>query len=333
MTLTRTCVLAYMHSDALEALAAATHLSPVSLGLLLRYLTRPPMPGVARADLAATYGLTLGQLRAANSELANAGHLLQVRRCVGRGQWQHLLVVVDTPDRLPPPHEAWVLLDAALAAKQATERPSDPDISSEGAHVATCLNAENSQVGTSVREGPIEPVHHPFSSDLGAAEPSVSSAMVATVADLQRLAKLPPLPAPTEQAHFWLTPAQVLALIGCYPSRYGELALAFLARRSLPWYLTPSVIALLLYGYDSRQLGRVLAGVERADHPVAVARWRLEQLLLAKPPKHNGWRPLSLHAIEQVSTDPAAATQRGAPLVRAQLEAARAKLRSRRAVA
>ncbi|MFC7591102.1 hypothetical protein ACFQYP_64955 [Nonomuraea antimicrobica] len=42
MTLTRTCVLAYMHSDALEALAAATHLSPVSLGLLLRYLTRPP---------------------------------------------------------------------------------------------------------------------------------------------------------------------------------------------------------------------------------------------------------------------------------------------------
>ncbi|MFC7591101.1 hypothetical protein ACFQYP_64960 [Nonomuraea antimicrobica] len=125
----------------------------------------------------------------------------------------------------------------------------------------------------------------------------------------------------------------MLALIGCYPSRYGELALAFLARRSLPWYLTPSVIALLLYGYDSRQLGRVLAGVERADHPVAVARWRLEQLLLAKPPKHNGWRPLSLHAIEQVSTDPAAATQRGAPLVRAQLEAARAKLRSRRAVA
>ncbi|MFD0468582.1 hypothetical protein ACFQ0B_09930 [Nonomuraea thailandensis] len=71
------------------------------LGLLVCYLTRPPEPGTDRAEIAAAYGMSIGELRAGHRELAERGHLLQLRRCVGRGQWQHLIVVVDTPGSCP----------------------------------------------------------------------------------------------------------------------------------------------------------------------------------------------------------------------------------------
>lgn len=323
MTLTGTCVLAYVHAgDALDALASAAHLSTAALGLLLRYLTRPPAPGTGRADIAAAYGLTLGQLRAGNTELATAGYLLQARRCIQRGQWQHLIVVTDTPGRLPDTCEAWLLLDAALAAEQAAGHDLGDHTSPDSAHVATCGDTGQPQAGTCDQKAHIEPVN-PFPSD--PTEPGTPT-VVATLADLQRLAQLPPLPAPTDQTYLWLTPAQVLTLIGRYPPRYGELALRCLARQDLPWYLAPSVVALLIAGYDTGQLGRTLAGTELADHPAAVARWRLDQLLLAEPPAHAAWRPPTTHVPDQASpADP------GAPGVRAELSAARAAMADARA--
>ncbi|MCK2214259.1 hypothetical protein MF672_010720 [Actinomadura sp. ATCC 31491] len=335
MTLTGTCVLAYLHAaDALDALATAVGLSPAALGLLVRYLARPPAPGTARGDIAAAYGMSIGELRAGNRELAAAGHLLQVRRCVGAGAWQHLIVATDTPGTLPAPHEAWVLLDAALAAEQAARHPVDDDTSPEDAHVVTCDDTETPQATTCDPQPRIEPVT-PFSLDLDASEPGAAATVVATVADLARLAQLPPLPAPKDQANLWLTPGQVLTLIGRYPPRYGELALRTLARRGLPWYLAPSVVALLIAGYDIGQLGRALAGVELADHPAAVARWRLDQLLLADPVEHAAWRSPSTYVPDQAPpADPAAPSVREQlAAARAAMDAARAKHRSRGAAA
>lgn len=310
MTLTGTFVLAYTHAaDTLEALASAAHLGTAALGLLLRYLTRTPAPGAARADIAADYGLSPGQLRAGNDELAASGHLMQVRRSAGRGQWQHLIVVVDTPGKLPAGYEAWVLLDAALAAEQANTCPAR-------AHVATCDDAAEAQAGTCGQNPHIEPVN-PLPSDL---DPARAGTVVATVADLKRLAQLPPLPAPKDQQDLWLTPGQVLALITRYPPRYGELALAVLHRLDLPWYLAPRVMALMTTGYDTGQLARALAGVHDADCPAAVARWRLDQMLLSPPVQHAAWRPPSTYVPRQPA-DPEAATARGAALARARLRA------------
>jgi hypothetical protein len=319
LTLTGTCVLAYVHaSDALDAFAQAIGLSPIGLGLLVRYLTRPPAPGTSRADIARAYGMSLGQLRAGNAELAQHGHLLQVRRSVGRS-WQHLIVVTDTPGTLPATPQAWLLLDAALAAHQASQRDLDDDMSSEDAHVATCDDADQPQAGTCDPEAPIKPVN-PFSPD-PADDAGARPTVVATLAELRRLAELPPLPAPTEQAHLWLTPGQVLTLIGRYPPKFGELALRVLARQGLPWYLAPAVVALLISGYDTGQISRHLAGTELADHPAAVARWRLDQLLLADPPSHTAWRPPSTYV-----PAPAPPADPAAPGVRAELAAARAAM-------
>ncbi|MFD0468583.1 hypothetical protein ACFQ0B_09935 [Nonomuraea thailandensis] len=151
--------------------------------------------------------------------------------------------------------------------------------------------------------------------------------MVATVADLTRLAQLPPLPAPTnELAELWLSPGQVLSLLARYPARYGDLALAVLARAALPWYLAPRVVALLVAGYDTGQLGRTLAGVQEADCPAAVARWRLDRMLLADPPSHIAWRPPSTYV-----PAPAQPAEPDAPGVRAELAAARAAMAEARA--
>lgn len=306
MTLTGTFVLAFT-GDTLTALAHAAQLGTAALGLLLRYLTRPPRPGVARADLAAAYNLSIGALRAGNDELAAAGFLLQARRCIGRGRWQHLIVVVDTPGTLPPEHEAWVLLDAALAAEQA-DTPTDPE------DVATCDDSEEPQAATCAPEGHIEPVN-PFPP---AVDEDHKLSVVATVAELRRLAALPPLPAPTDQADAWLTPGQVLGLMAKYPARYGDLALGMLARAGLPWYLAPRVMALMISGYDTAQLTRALQGVHDGDHPAALARWRLDRLLLEPEPKHVAWRPPST-TLHEPPPDPAAATARGSALARAAL--------------
>ncbi|MEU8279532.1 hypothetical protein ACFYOK_29550 [Microbispora bryophytorum] len=303
MTLTGTFVLAFT-GDTLSALAHAAQLGTAALGLLLRYLTRPPRPGVARADLAAAYNLTIGALRAGNDELASAGFLLQARRCVGRGRWQHLIVVVDTPGQLPPEHEAWVLLDAALAAEQV-------NTSTDSADVVTCEDSTEPQAATCAGNPHIEPVN-PFPLDADEDHKPV----VATVAELRRLAALPPLPAPTDQGDAWLTPGQVLGLMAKYPARYGDMALGMLARAGLPWYLAPRVMALMISGYDTAQLARALQGVHDGDHPAALARWRLDRLLLEPEPKHVAWRPPSTTLDEQ-PPDPAAATLRGAALVRA----------------
>ncbi|MEV0586349.1 hypothetical protein [Nonomuraea sp. NPDC050310] len=311
MTLTGTFVLAYTHaSDTLEALANAA-LGTAALGLLLRYLTRPPAPGACRESVAESYGVSIGQMRAGHAELAASGHLLQARRSVGQGRWQHLIVVTDTPERLPATHEAWVLLDASLAAEQA-------HISPETAHVTTCDNAEEPQVVTSAEKPHIEPVT-PFSCDL---DPSGVS-VVATVQELTRLAALPPLEAPTnELADIWLTPGQVLSLLRKFPARYGDLALGFLAKRSLPWYLAPRVVALLVAGYDTGQLGRALVGIEEGGHPVALARWRLDRLLLEPEPDQVAWRPPSTFVpVQTTPPDPVAASARGAALARAGLRA------------
>ncbi|MEV0306463.1 hypothetical protein [Nonomuraea fuscirosea] len=316
MTLTGTCVLAARHAnDSLEALASATYLSTAALGLLLRYLKRPPLPGTSRGEIAAAYGLTIGQLRAGNAELAEAGLLLQARRCVGRGQWQHLIVVVDTPGRLPAVREVWVLLDATLAAERA-------HICVDDAHVPTCDDFEEQEDGTPAPNGPIEPVNS-FSSDELTHDPARAGAVVSTVAGLRRLAQLPPLAAPTyERTDLWLTPAQVLALIDRYPAREGEVALGLLARAGLPWYLAPRVMGLLVFGYDRGQLTRTLHGVHEAVCPPAVARWRLDQLLLAEPPEHVAWRASSTGAPQQLPpSDPEAVTARGVALARARLRA------------
>jgi hypothetical protein len=313
MTLTGTFVLAYTHaSDTLDALANAARLGTAALGLLLRYLTRPPAPGTGRGEVAAAYGLSLGQLRAGNDALTESGHLMQVRRAVGRGQWQHLIIVTDTPGTLPANHEAWVLLDAALAAEQA-------NTCDEAAHVPTCGDTKNLQAATCDQNPHIEPVT-PFSPDLPDHDPAEPATVVATVAGLTRLAQLPPLPAPKDQTDIWLTPTQVLTLINRYPPRYGDLALGFLARLNLPWYLAPRVLALMLNGYDTGQLARTLAGVHQASHPTAVARWRLDRMILEPTPDHTAWRAPSTYVPHQAPPcDPVAATARGAALARARL--------------
>ncbi|MEU8196363.1 hypothetical protein AB0C10_21505 [Microbispora amethystogenes] len=305
MTLTGTFVLAFT-GDTLGALAQAAQLGTAALGLLLRYLTRPPRPGTARAELASTYGLSIGMLRQLNDELSAAGFLLQARRCVGRGRWQHLVVVVDTPGQLPPVHEAWVLLDAALAAEQANTSPDPAD-------VPTCDDSAEPQAATCAEIPHIEPVN-PFPSP---ADEDHKASVVATVGDLRRLAALPPLPAPTDQGDAWLTPAQVLGLMRQYPARYGDMALGVLARAGLPWYLAPRVMALMIAGYDTVQLGRALAGVQDGDHPAALARWRLDQLLLQPEPDHAAWRAPSTTLPAEPASDPATTIARGAAQARA----------------
>ncbi len=158
--------------------------------------------------MAASYQVSIGQLRTGNTELAAAGHLMQARRPIGRSAWQHLILVTDRPGELPAEHEAWALLDAALAAETATDPAHDPgDIYPESAHVATCGDATEHQVATCAGKPHIEPVNC-FPSDHTDHKPVV----VRTVADLKALAALPPLPAPEEQRQFWLTPGQVLSL-------------------------------------------------------------------------------------------------------------------------
>ncbi|MFG1873362.1 hypothetical protein ACGFIV_00815 [Sphaerisporangium sp. NPDC049003] len=311
MTLTGTFVLALTPGDTLTALAQAAQLGTAALGLLLRYVTRPPRPGVSRDELAQDYGLSVGALRRDNGELADAGFLMQARRPVGKGGWQHLILVATEPGRLPAEHEAWVLLDAALAADQA-------NTSAPAAHVATCDDTEEPQVATCVQNPHIEPVN-PFSP--GGPRPpgdKPQPSVVATVAELRQLAQLPPLPAPADQGDLWLTPGQVLSLTTHYPPRHGDLALGVLARVGLPFYLAPRVMALLMQGYDTGQLGRTLRDVHEGEHPSALARWRLDQMLLAPDPDHVAWRAPS-SVIEPPATGPAAeaATARGASLARA----------------
>lgn len=314
---TGTFVLAFTpHGDTVAALTEATQLPPGALGLLFRYLVSPPAPGTGREAVAAAYGLTLGALRRDNAVLAEAGYLMQARRPVGKGAWQHLIVATDTPGALPAEHEAWTLLDAALAAEQATTLPNT---SRTAADVATCTDTEEPQAATRARNGRIEPVN-PFPPADQEHKPSV----VATVADLKRLAQLPPLPAPKDQGELWLTPAQVITLAAQYPPRYADLALGVLARVGLPFYLAPRVMALMIQGYDTTQLGRTLADVGQGEHPAALARWRLDQLILAPAPNHVAWRAPS--TVLPVSRPPAgrereAVTARGAALVRADMRA------------
>lgn len=315
MTVTGTFVLAFPR-DPWDALARAEGLSTAALGLLFRYLTRPPLPGVSRADLAAAYGLSIGELRRDNALLAEAGYLMQARRPLGKGAWQHLIVIVDTPGALPAEHEAWTLLDASLAASQAG---TSPNTSPQSVDVATCGDATDVQVATCAENPRIEPVN-PFSPADQEPKPSV----VATVAELKLLAKLPPLPAPKDQGELWLTPAQVITLAAQYPPRYADLALGVLARVNLPFYLAPRVMALMIQGYDTTQLGRTLADVGQGEHPAALARWRLDQLILAPAPNHVAWRAPS--TVLPVSRPPAdrereAVTARGAALVRADMRA------------
>ncbi|MBB2909297.1 hypothetical protein FHS43_000543 [Streptosporangium becharense] len=322
-TITGTFVLAHAHGDPVDALTRAATLSTAALGLLFRYLACPPAPGIGRAELAAGYGLTVGQLRRDHAELAEAGHLMQARRSLGRGRWQHLIVVTDTPGTLPAEHAAWALLDAALAAGRV-------NTSAESAHVPTCGDAAESQVATSQRNGHIEPVN-PFASSSPEHKPSV----VATVAELRNLARLPPLPAPTEQGDLWLTPAQVLTLAEQYPPRHGDMALGVLARAGLPFYLAPRVLSLLMQGYDTAQLSRTLAGVHDGDHPAAIARWRLDRLLLTSEPNRvaAAWRPPSTTIADPAPApaDPAApATAQEIAATRARLAEIRSKMRARR---
>lgn len=275
MAMTGTFVLTFAR-DALAALAEATQLGTAALGLLFRYLTRPPRPGITRDELAAGYGVTLGALRRDNSELAEAGYLMQARRPIGKGRWQHLIIATSTPGELPAEHEAWTLLDASLAAEQANTSPS-------GADVVTCDDPPAPQVATRDQKRHIKPVN-PFASD---AETEPCRPLVSTTEELRDLARLPPLPAPEEQGDLWLTPAQVLGLAEQYPPRHLDLALGVLARAGLQWYLAPRVMALLIAGYDTGQLARTLAGVHEGDHPAACARWRLDRLLLTPDPEPN----------------------------------------------
>ncbi|GAB1823545.1 hypothetical protein [Herbidospora sp. RD11066] len=284
MALTGTFVLAFQHDTIGAVVQAARELSAAAIGLLVRYLACPPAPGSSRGNVAANYQVSIGGLRAGNTELAEAGHLVQHRRAVGRS-WQHLILVTDQPGDLPAEHEAWALLDAALAAESAADPTYDPgDISPNPAHVATCDDAVEHQVTTCVEKAHIKPVNY-FPSDPTDHKPVA----VRTVADLKALATLPPLPAPEEQSQFWLTPGQVLSLMSHYPPRYGELALTVLARAEAPWYLAPSVMALMIQGYSTAHLARALAGVHEAEHPAAVARWRLDQMLLQPEPDHVPW--------------------------------------------
>ncbi|HZX37999.1 MAG TPA: hypothetical protein VFF37_06635 [Streptomyces sp.] len=296
MTLTGTFVLAFTpHGDTLQALTRAARLGTAALGLLFRYLTCPPQPGVVRADMAAGYGVSISALRRDNDLLAEAGYLMQARRPIGRGRWQHLIVATDTPGRLPAEHEAWVLLDASLAAEQA-------NTSGNPAHVATCDDTENQQAATCAEIPHIEPVN-PFPPADDHNKPSV----VATLADLKRLALLPPLKAPTDQGNLWLTPSAVVGLAAHYPPRYADLALGVLAKCGLPFYLAPSVMALMLTGYSTDQLTRTLEGVHEGDHPAALARYRLDQLILTPAPETVAWRAPSTTI--PISRPPAPAEQ------------------------
>ncbi len=309
-TLTGTFVLALTPGDTLSALAQAAQLGTAALGLLVRYLTRPPRPGIGRSDLAAAYKLSPGALRSDNRELADAGYLMQARRPVGKGLWQHLIVVTGTPGQLPAERDAWEQLDAALAAEQA-------NTSADSAHVATCGNSADPQVATCDQKPHIEPVN-PFPPREDQLKPSV----VATVSELKDLARLPPLPAPKDQGDLWLTPGQVLSLTAHYPPRYGDLALGVLARLGLPFYLAPRVMALMINGYDTGQLARALRDVAHGEHPAALARWRLDQMLLAPEPDHVPWQAPST-TIQTRRPGPAteAATDRGAAIARERLRA------------
>ncbi|WP_433382745.1 hypothetical protein [Streptosporangium sp. CA-115845] len=322
MAMTGTFVLSFAR-DAFTSLTDAVQLAPAALGLLFRYLTRPPRPGISRDELAADYGVTRDALRRTNTELIEAGLLLQDRRPIGKGEWQHLIVAAATPAELPSKREAWTLLDAALAADRVNTSP-------ESADVATCTDVPAPQVATSPRNGHIEPVN-PFATSEQEHKPSV----VATVAELRALAQLPPLPAPKDQADLWLTPAQVLTLATQYPPRYGDLALGVLARSGLPFYLAPRVLALMLQGYDTGQLARTLAGVQEGKCPAAVARWRLDKLLLDPAPNRTAaavaiWRAPSTTITAPPapsSADPQATARKFAAL-RATLPAAGARLRA-----
>lgn len=312
MTLTGTFVLAFPR-DPMAALARAAQIGTAALGLLFRYLTRPPVPGVGRTELAEAYGLTPGALRRDNAELAEAGFLLQARRPVGKGGWQHLIVVHEEPGQLPAERDAWALLDAALAAERANTSP-------ESAHVATCDDAPEPQVATCDQKRHIEPVN-PLSSVSSEHNPSPS--IVGTVAELRSLSQLPPIPAPEEQGDLWLTPAQVLTLATKYPPRYADVALSLLSRQLLPFYLAPRVMALMIQGYDTGQLARTLTGVHEGEHPVAIARWRLDQLLLTPEPKqHVEWRaPSTTISASPASAELMASAARGASAARANLRA------------
>ncbi|MFF3671707.1 hypothetical protein [Microtetraspora malaysiensis] len=320
--MTGTVVLAIPRSgDVLTALAQAVQLGTAALGLLVRYLTCPPPPGTGREELAASYNLSPGALRQGNTALAEAGYLMQARRPIGKSRWQHLIVVTDEPGRLPAEHEAWILLDAALAAEQANTSP-------DRAHVATCDNTRQDQAATSAEKPHIEPVNPFPPSDDEEHKPSPS--VVATVAELRHLATLPPIPAPKEQGDLWLTPGQVLALAAHYPPRYADMALGVLARQGLPFYLAPRVLALMLRGYDTRQLARTLAGVGEGDHPAALARWRLDQLLLAPEPDHVPWRaPSTTLDAPPAPTDPTTRSGSGAAACRAIALRARAEAKHR----
>ncbi|WP_066373929.1 hypothetical protein [Herbidospora mongoliensis] len=316
MALTGTFVLAFQHDTIGAVVQAARDLSAAAIGLLVRYLACPPAPGSSREDVAASYQVSRNGLRAGNTELANAGHLTQHRRSLARGKWQHLILVTDHPGDLPAEHEAWALLDAALAAEAAADPAHDPgDISPESAHVATCGDAMEHQVTTCVEKAHIKPVNY-FPSDPTDTTPVV----VRTVADLKALSALPPLPAPEEQSQFWLTPGQVLSLMSHYPPRYGELAMTVLARAEAPWYLAPSVMALMIQGYSTAHLARALAGVHEAEHPAAVARWRLDQMLLRPEPDHVPWTAPSTVIRDGPPPDPKRAG-RGAAEARVHLRA------------
>src|SRR5690606_37462451 len=83
------------------------------------------------------------------------GYLTQYRRSVGKG-WQHLIVVTDTPGKLPPAAEAWALLDASLAAGQAAPAPDAPSIAPQETHGATCGGTQKPQVAPCAEKRPIK---------------------------------------------------------------------------------------------------------------------------------------------------------------------------------
>ncbi|GIH29070.1 hypothetical protein Aph01nite_73800 [Acrocarpospora phusangensis] len=294
LTLTGTFVLSFGVLDIWHS--AVQHVSNAAIGLLQKYLTRPPLPGVLREDMAAAYGLTMHALRRDNRILTAAGLLLQARRQVGKGLWQHLIVAVSEPARMVATHEAWALLDASLAASRATERDASP----AAERLAPSEDAGSSQVTTYAAKRDIEPVNNSPARITGHSPATVLS----TVGELRDLAKLPPLPAPRDQGDVWLTPGQVLSLMVHYPPRYGDLALGLLARAGLPWYLAPRIMALMIAGYSTDQLARTLASVHDGEHPASIARWRLDQLLLAPEPDHAPWVAPSTVIREAGPADP-----------------------------
>ncbi|WP_155343291.1 hypothetical protein [Acrocarpospora pleiomorpha] len=304
---------------------AVLHVRNAALSLLQKYLTRPPQPGSAREDIAAEYGLSRYALRRDNRMLAAAGLLRQLRRQVGKGLWQHLIVAVAEPALMPAPREAWDLLDASLASGQADARP-------DAAPAASSAEPESSQVTTPGEKRHIEPVNNrpPGRTDH---KPSV----VRSVPELIGLSTLPPLPAPTDMVERgedwrWRTPAQVLGLARTHGAANLERALALLARNDLPFYLADLVVALMGgadYGTD--ELHRVLAGVHEAEHPYAVARWRLMKLICMPRWQERQrerelagrWRAPSTTFVSKAPPDPEATRARGLAAARAALRRAK----------